>query len=193
MRTFTINSDERSVWITTGSENQILQRGGVFLDTQLTSNKVMIKLASNTRDTVQIIDYDSDNVTINGIDTFADRDALMTALRDVFFLTRAEQTAINDQASSGYMDVGETRMQWGETPAGLAEERTIILPAPYANTTYTVTANAMAAAGDTMAHLVQLHPTAYTTTQFVASAWLLGLSIVKDTTAIAWMAIGLKP
>jgi hypothetical protein len=48
--------------------------------------------------------------------------------------------AINDQSADGYVDIGNMRIQWGIAPTASAL-RTITLPAPFKNTSYTVTAN----------------------------------------------------
>ena len=47
----------------------------------------------------------------------------------------SDDVAVNDQATSGYIDIGNTRIQWGldnQTGAG----RTVTFPQPFANTSY---------------------------------------------------------
>jgi hypothetical protein len=58
----------------------------------------------------------------------------------VKWVTPSTGVAINDVGSSGYIDIGTVRIQWGIAPTASAL-RTITLPAPFKNTSYTVTAN----------------------------------------------------
>jgi hypothetical protein len=98
--------------------------------------------------------------------------------------------AINDQATDGYVDIGNMRIQWGiaGSASGL---RTVTLPAPFRDTGYTVTANTDSAAGDPplLNRLVMLG--GKTTGSFK------GRAVKGDNTdsnfAFQWQAIGLKP
>ena len=47
-------------------------------------------------------------------------------------------TVVNDQAASGFIDIGTTRIQWGTGPNGDGPE-TITFPQPFANNTYSFT------------------------------------------------------
>ena len=97
---------------------------------------------------------------------------------------------INDQASSGYIDIGTMRMQWGTDDTGVAGTRTITLPAPFANTTYSVVSEVSRTASPT--------GKAVTNTIIVDSGSFTVLAGSNSSAAnlidpIMWQAIGLKP
>jgi hypothetical protein len=98
--------------------------------------------------------------------------------------------AINDQATDGYVDIGNMRIQWGiaGTASGL---RTITLPAPFRDANYSVTANTNSAASDPpqLSRLVMLG--GKTASSFKGR--VVQGSDDSSNFAFQWQAIGLKP
>ncbi len=113
-------------------------------------------------------------------------------IEGIFDIT-GDSLVINDQASSGYFDIGTMRIQWGsitydsDTPVAMA------LPAPFANTDYSV--------------LLSLHMWNYDAGKGPINV-SNGISVVGKTTTVFmvnrdddlafdtvfdWLAIGLKP
>jgi hypothetical protein len=96
-------------------------------------------------------------------------------------------TPVNDQSNSGYYDIGNVRHQWGRDTSGNASTRTITLPAPFANTGYSITygcdynADNLVRSGNTVAK---------TTTSFTARCQQ---SAGGSTVSFDWIAIGRKP
>jgi hypothetical protein len=99
-------------------------------------------------------------------------------------------TTINDQSTSGFIDIGNTRIQWGvaSSASGL---RTITLPAAFQNANYTITANTDSSTADPpqTSRVVMLG--GKTTTSFKGRA-VQGSDASSDF-AFQWQAIGLKP
>jgi hypothetical protein len=99
--------------------------------------------------------------------------------------------AINDQTTSGYVDIGNMRIQWGINTQVTTAERTITLPAAFANTNYSVvltTDNGTAA----LAFAPRVGTVgSKTTTNFRARMALLDLN--PSTINFSWQAIGRKP
>jgi hypothetical protein len=99
---------------------------------------------------------------------------------------------INDQSSSGYVDIGAMRIQWGYiATGGAAATRTILLPAAFANTSYSVVSNPDDGVDPITqtgrAHLIGVK----TTTQFRLQS-LTGSGNTSNL-GLSWQAIGLKP
>jgi hypothetical protein len=101
----------------------------------------------------------------------------------VSFLTST--TLVDDQAASGYFDVGTMRMQWGTVSDGNSiGDVTHTLPAAFASTAYVITSTSQTAGQE---YAVSARPS--TTATFIANK--------NDTSAATtiwnWIAIGLKP
>jgi hypothetical protein len=98
----------------------------------------------------------------------------------------SNEMVTNDQATSGYMDFGAMRMQWGIDTSAITGDRTITLPVAFANANYTVTSSVERATGTGMGVL-----RSRTTADFVMQSINgSGTGIVDD---IHFYAIGLKP
>jgi len=94
--------------------------------------------------------------------------------------------SINDQASSGYIDIGSMRMQWGIDTSGTTGVRTVTFPAAFADSSYVVTVSPEAVGNESAsAH-------ALSATQFSTQVWESNTAISRSTD-ISWQAIGLKP
>lgn len=95
---------------------------------------------------------------------------------------------VNDQAASGYIDIGAVRMQWGTGTAGGGGGALIALHAPFADANYNV--NTEWLGGFTAGAVRAITSAPETTTQFRARGF-------NGNTAAAvpmsWRAIGLKP
>lgn len=103
--------------------------------------------------------------------------------RSSYSIINPDDLIVDDQASSGYMDIGTMRMQWGVEASG--NSGTINLPAPFANSLYSVTANTV---NDNRMVGINTHTVAsfsYTSNDQAGSANASG--------GLRWQAIGLKP
>lgn len=101
---------------------------------------------------------------------------------------------INDEGSSGYIDIGSVRYQWGTQTGGGTV--TITLPAPFANDTYSITSNLLSNRSDIGYSTV--HHTLTTTTFELIKVFLnvnadAGFRLFGDGSPVQWIAIGLKP
>ena len=105
----------------------------------------------------------------------------------------AGATAVNDQTTSGYMDIGTMRMQWG-SQAGAAGARTVILPAPFANNTYNVVAGVGSDSADNALVNFSVQTFNATTTTFEGRlTFEQGGTHGNAGEAFMWQAIGLRP
>ncbi len=104
-----------------------------------------------------------------------------------------DDIAVNDQTASGYMDIGDMRIQWGQHVQTGSSFNTITLPAPFANNTYSVTT---AARQNNAATLYSTHIGTQNTTDFTAlmlhtsTGGTIGAGTGLTTN---WQAIGQKP
>ncbi len=100
---------------------------------------------------------------------------------------------INDQAASNYFDVGSLRTQWGRISYSLDDATVMTLPAPFANTSYSVILSVHAweyNAGKGPADVSNpVSVTAKSTTAFTANRD----NDLANVTIFDWVAIGLKP
>jgi hypothetical protein len=96
-------------------------------------------------------------------------------------------TPVNDQSNNNYYDVGNVRHQWGRDTSGNASTRTVTLPAPFANTGYSIAygcewnADNLVRSGNTVAK---------TLTSFTAR---VQHNEGGSATNFDWIAIGRKP
>ena len=93
--------------------------------------------------------------------------------------------AVDDQASSGYMDIGDMRMQWGRFEFTSAAYADITFPASFANTDFSFVANP--ANGSSIDQIQQDIDANRTVNSAKARA------LNSTTGFIDWQAIGLKP
>jgi hypothetical protein len=100
---------------------------------------------------------------------------------------------INDQASSGYVDIGTMRIQWGTISYSLDDETPMPLPAAFGNTTYKVLLSLHAweyNAGKGPSDVSNgISVTAKSTTTFSVNRD----NDLANVTTFDWLAIGLKP
>jgi hypothetical protein len=90
--------------------------------------------------------------------------------------------AVADNTTSGYMDIGTMRMQWGTHNDGNVDTTTVTFPVPFANTNYSVVAVSNTSAGSLSAE-------SKTTTTFDIDR----ASTTVTTQVYSWQAIGLRP
>jgi len=98
----------------------------------------------------------------------------------------AADLATDDQSASGYIDIGNMRMQWGIDTSANTGVRAITFPAPFADTGYVVTVSPSALGNETAS------AQALSTTQFNARIWEANTAL-STSGDISWQAIGLKP
>lgn len=95
-------------------------------------------------------------------------------------------TAVKDQTTSGYFDVGTMRMQWGLFTTTASSFAILTFPAPFANNTYSF----MGSGNNNAARILSVNTKATTT---------VNVSLQDNPTGAAfagqlnWFAIGLKP
>jgi hypothetical protein len=94
-------------------------------------------------------------------------------------------TTINDQAASGYYDIGTMRVQWGKS-ASYTNGQTITLPVPFANTNYSLTATAVNGG-------ILFNAGAISASQFSLGIVVSNTGSGTSGQGGSWMAIGLKP
>jgi hypothetical protein len=91
----------------------------------------------------------------------------------------------------GFVDIGNTRIQWGYDNQGVSTERTVPLPAPFADTSYSVVLTTDAGTG-AIAFAPRVGTVgSKTTTNFRARMALLNSD--PSTMPFSWQAIGRKP
>ena len=98
-----------------------------------------------------------------------------------------DSVVVDDQASSGYFDIGDMRMQWGTGTGAAGANATIALPAAFGSTAYQI--------GSTISDLNTCRSVSVankTTTTFDAAVYQTN-TFVKEAVAFEWVAIGLKP
>jgi hypothetical protein len=99
---------------------------------------------------------------------------------------------IQDKASSGYFDIGTTRIQWGKNLGSGVEIYTATFPVPFASSSYAITTS-MANGGDWV-YCVGAY--GKTTTGFTARKRLInnaGTLGIATAETFDYIAIGLKP
>jgi hypothetical protein len=97
-------------------------------------------------------------------------------------------SSINDVGSSGYIDIGSVRWQWGTV--ALNGSNTVTLPAAFANTNYSLTITMV---GDISGNLFSATVASKTTTSFISSKRGVSTIVFNAGEGYSWMAIGLKP
>lgn len=93
-------------------------------------------------------------------------------------------TPVNDQSSSGYIDIGDTRIQWGNFE-NTTSAPVQTLPAPFSDQNYSITT--------TVHENAKLFSNAFsiTSTSFRSAIW--SDSGVATNGTVSWQAIGKKP
>ncbi len=96
---------------------------------------------------------------------------------------------INDQASSGYIDIGSMRMQWGSESITIDTAVTITLPGAFANTAYAVTTSV----DDSWTTSTRVSEVMKVENKTTTTFDLDRDNDVTGTVLCDWIAIGLKP
>lgn len=95
--------------------------------------------------------------------------------------------------SSGYLDIGNVRIQWGIQPGAASSLRTITFPQPFANNNYTITGNVMSTNSGGVFSL-GLNP--LTVNECIAAVRFNSGGGAEEVIAgepFMWQAIGIKP
>ena len=119
--------------------------------------------------------------------------SMASALRRTVINTT--DTPVDDQAASGYMDIGEMRIQWGRgfPSSGILN---ITFPAAFADTSYSIVSsvNNLIVSNNAPDALIAVGFGNLTTTGAVAeSAFTTGGATAPSGSEIFWQAIGLRP
>jgi hypothetical protein len=98
---------------------------------------------------------------------------------------------VMDMGSSGYIDIGAVRIQWGIDVQPTSAERTVTLPAPFASSSYTVVLTT-----DNGATPLAFAPRIGTVGSKVTTSFKARMALLNgdpSTMNFSWQAIGLKP
>ena len=93
---------------------------------------------------------------------------------------------VDDQAASGYMDIGNMRMQWGSGVGNGTTAVTATFPAPFADTSYRVTASTIGGGNGQTISIQSKTTTGFTSTQ-------VDVGGTQRSNPFDYIAIGLKP
>jgi hypothetical protein len=94
--------------------------------------------------------------------------------------------SVSDQSTSGYMDIGDMRMQWGSGSGSGVTEVTSNFPAPFADTSYRVTASTIGGGNGQTISIQSKTTTSFNSTQ-------VDVTGTPRSNSFDWIAIGLKP
>jgi hypothetical protein len=130
-------------------------------------------------------------VTLPSVAPTAGQVLQATSTTAAAWATLPAAVAINDQAASGYVDIGNMRIQWGRNTQDTTAERTVTLPVAFANTSYTVTLTS-----DNGATALAFAPRVGTVGGKTTTNFKARMSLIDGTASginFSWQAIGLKP
>jgi hypothetical protein len=94
--------------------------------------------------------------------------------------------SFNDQALSGYFDVGNMRMQWGTATTNGSGVATVTFPVSF------TTINSVTLGIQSGSNAAARLSSAATTTGFSLAAWITSTNATSNTTPVNWIAIGTK-
>ena len=93
-------------------------------------------------------------------------------------------TLVNDQANSGYFDIGDMRMQWGTVQSTADGNQTFSLPASFANNNYSIVLNRQGA---------NLEPATGPNNLTATSFSVDRVDGITGSFTLHWQAMGMKP
>jgi hypothetical protein len=93
-------------------------------------------------------------------------------------------TLVNDQANSGYFDIGDMRMQWGTVQSTADGNQTFSLPASFANNNYSIVLNRQG---------VNLEPAIGPNNLTATSFSVNRVDGITGSFTLHWQAMGMKP
>ena len=93
-------------------------------------------------------------------------------------------TLVNDQANSGYFDIGDMRMQWGTVQSTADRNQTFSLPASFANNNYSIVLNRQG---------VNLEPAIGPNNLTATSFSVNRVDGITGSFTLHWQAMGMKP
>lgn len=110
MRIITITSYTNSVGITAGGDTKYIQKGSANIFHRATDpDKVRIQATGRHNDTLLLIDYSQDTISIDGTTSFASIIELVSTLQSVFFLANSNGGDGNTERSAGkYLSILNT-------------------------------------------------------------------------------------
>ena len=185
-------TDFRFTWVSSGFGSGIRGRDINFgIDFRTVNNP----LNPETGDEFSVVNDTSDPAIVNTPSGKAllapGRSTAMVALDGVFYPSETLDPpfealpTINDQASSGYVDIGNTRMQWGREVTDGTGQVFVNFPVSFSGVNFSFTANAGNGASVSMMYFSE-------TTN--------GLQVIARNdnggtvmTNFSWQAIGIKP
>lgn len=111
--------------------------------------------------------------------------------KDGTIATTADIPVVSDHASSGYMDIGTMRIQWGQGSGGATDYTTVYLPNAFAYTNYIVTGTIIGNGDATFSiTVVNQATTWFQVRKRFANNGVWGGA---TTESFNWMAIGVRP
>lgn len=102
---------------------------------------------------------------------------------------------IDDQTMTGYTDIGDTRVQWGQTTNASGAEA-IVFPAPFANTNYSFNTTAVATGvdeGTVTGFMAKILGSTITTTGLTIRKTFHNTTSGNSGPVMHWQAFGPKP
>lgn len=167
-----------------------VEGGSTFVDlADIVANQ---RIAYHETDSAGFIIVLMDNGALAGgtfiVNGYTGNTVKIYAIKDQKTVINTTNTPVNDQAISGYMDIGNVRMQWGTDFSGISTS-TVTLPAPFANADYSVTATVET--NGTTVYAVGIE--SFTTTSFDYRAVFTSTGGSAGGSPVRWQAIGLKP
>ena len=184
-------SDSGSTWIPVVDKNVDQAVSSSFAVTASIANSVKTTISNeNKQHNVLFVDTTGPgNVQIDGGIRYNPNTNLLTTTAS--FAQKASITSqINDQGSSGYMDIGSVRYQWG-VRTGNVSGGAVTLPAAFANTNYAVT-QTMVVNNPLVAFSSVTTGKTLTTFNWY-NTYVNDISFGGAGEPFSWIAIGLKP
>lgn len=151
----------------------------------------ILSTSIGTNTTVDITGLDS------GVSSFVYTNTDGTTVDNIKIIgVKAQKTVVNtidtpvdDQTSSGYMDIGNMRQQWGEEADGTLGIHTVTLPNPMSNTNYSISHTFVGSVTGSLTLTI----TNRTTTSFTVSKKYIDGTITDAIEGFTWHVIGEKP
>jgi hypothetical protein len=183
---------------TTGIRQAIIKRNNTIVSTMavdpsataIVTAQVTETLSLNVGDYIELWAWQNSGVLTQ---TGVTASGHFSELEIVQLPTQTIETGVpvNDQAASGFFDIGNMRIQWGINTQDTTAERTVTLPAVFANTSYTVTLTS-----DNGATALAFAPRVGTVGGKTTTNFKARMSLIDGTASginFSWQAIGRKP
>lgn len=158
----------------------------VFVPLDVLTAEELNQLMANDTFIANQFPLSGDNIATGAVNTTKLANSAVTS-------SKIDWTTI--KGSGQYIDLGPIRIQWGNTQGADLSGKTVTLPAPFANDTYTVATSANFY--ETGSSYWWCFVKSQTTTSFVVNGGFQpssgGAGSADSSMWVMWIAIGLKP